>query len=52
MDVHKVVLQRNFLEYVYMQVPEGFLSQGEYSGVGVGVCKLHKSLYSLKQAPR
>ncbi|XP_047252179.1 uncharacterized protein LOC124887054 [Capsicum annuum] len=32
-------------------VPEGFSRQGEYSGVGVSVCKLHKSLYGLKQAP-
>lgn len=48
MNVHNAFLQGDLLEDVYTIIPQGFCSQRK-SGK---ICKLHKSLYGLKQAAR
>ncbi len=52
MEIHQMDLKTAFLngdheEEIYMEQPEGFTQEGEHL-----VCKLHKSLYGLKQFPR
>lgn len=48
LDVKTIFLYGNLEEEIYMLQPKGFAEAGEENLV----CKLNKSLYSLKQAPR
>jgi hypothetical protein len=52
MEVHQMDVKTTFLngdleKEIYMEQPKGFTQEGEHL-----VCKLHKSLYGLKQSPR
>jgi hypothetical protein len=52
MEIHQMEVKIAFLngdheKEIYMEQPEGFTQGGEHL-----VCKLHKSLYGLKQSPR
>ncbi|XP_055812079.1 uncharacterized protein LOC129881995 [Solanum dulcamara] len=46
MDVFNAFLHGDLEDEIYMQLPQGFVNQGE------NICRLTKSLYGLKQAPR
>ena len=47
LDVTNVFLHGDLADKVYIEQPPGFVAQGEFRLV----CKLGKSLYSLKQSP-
>jgi hypothetical protein len=47
MDVKTAFFNGDLEKEIYMEQPEGFTHEGEHI-----VCKLHKSLYGLKQSPR
>jgi hypothetical protein len=48
MDIKTSILHGELDEEIYMQQPDGFVIQGQRELV----CKLLKSLYELKQAPK
>ena len=48
MDVQTTFLHENIHEEIYMEQPPGYISK-DYPNY---VCKVHKSLYGLKQSPR
>jgi hypothetical protein len=49
LDVKNAFLHGDLLETIYMDPPSGFRAERKYAGK---VCRLHKSLYGLKQSPR
>ena len=48
LDIKNVFLHADLAEKVYIEQSTGFVAQGESDLV----CKLHRSLYGLKQSPR
>ena len=53
LDISNAFLNGNLYEEVYMDLPMGYMKQEEHKDSNVKlVCRLHKSIYGLKQASR
>lgn len=52
LDIANAFLNGDLEENIYMQLPPGYVLQGESATLPNPVCKLKKSIYGLKQASR